>query len=146
MKRWLLIALLIGACGEDQQPEEAIAFWDEIQAADYRSWTRAPGHEERLPSRAAHGDSVDVFINDVIVAALADETTSEWPVGSIIVKDGYDGDDLKFVAGMEKLPSGEWFWVEYNGEGDTLFSGAPTICTGCHEIGDDGVRGFFLPN
>lgn len=141
----VLSSLLLASCGDDQDPEAAAAFWNEIQADDYRSWQRAPNHEERVPSRAAHGDSVDVFINQVVVDALADETTSAWPTGSIIVKDGYDGDDLMFVAGMEKLDSG-WFWVEYNGDGDTLFSGEPTICTGCHRIGDDWVRSFFLPN
>jgi hypothetical protein len=141
----VLSGVLLASCGEDQDPEAAEAFWNQIQTDDYRSWERAPNHEERVPSRAAHGDSVDVFINQVVVDALADETTSSWPTGSIIVKDGYDGDDLMFVAGMEKVDS-VWFWVEYNGDGDTLFSGAPTICTGCHRIGDDWVRSFFLPN
>ena len=142
----LVVTLSLSACGEDQQPAEAVAFWERIQAEDYRSWMVAPGYEERVPSRAAHGDAVDVFINDVVETALADETTNVWPVGSIIVKDGYEGGDLQFIAGMEKLESGEWFWVEYNEDGDTLYSGAPTLCTGCHEIGDDGVRSFFLPN
>lgn len=141
----LVTSLLLASCGEDQDPEAARAFWERIQAEDYRSWPRAPNHEERVPSRSAHGDAVDVFINQIVVDALADETTSFWPTGSIIVKDGYEDDELIFVAGMEKLET-DWFWVEFNGEGDTLFSGAPTICTGCHRIGDDWVRSFFLPN
>jgi hypothetical protein len=45
---------------------------------------------------------------------------------------------------MEKT-DGTWFWAEYDGDGDTLFSGAPEICTGCHAIGDDFVRAFFFP-
>jgi len=145
--RWkLALALaLLFACGDDQDPEGAAIFWDQIQAADYRSWARAPGWEEpRSPSRAAHGDSVDIFVNDVVEGALATPGLREWPVGSVIVKDGYEGGDLCFVAGMEKRDDG-WFWVEYNGDGDTLYSGEPTICTGCHTLGDDFVRGFFLP-
>lgn len=141
----VLSGLLLAACGEDQDPAGAEAFWNAIQAEDYRSWQRAPGYESRVESRSAHGDAVDIFVNQVVVDALAVETTSSWPTGSIIVKDGYEGGDLTFIAGMEKRDSG-WFWVEYNGDGDTLFSGAPTVCTGCHRIGDDWVRGFFLPN
>lgn len=145
MRFVLALALLLCACGEDQDPAGARAFWDRIQAEDYRSWARAPGYPERHPSRAAHGDEVEVFVNEVVVDALATPGIDEWPVGSVIVKDGYDGGDLCFVAGMEKVGPDEWFWVEYGSDGDTLFSGAPAICTGCHAVGDDWVRTFVLP-
>lgn len=133
-------------CGDDQDPEGAAALLTQVQAADYRSWARAPGYETREPSRAAHGDSVDVFINDVVVDALANGVSGNaWPEGSIIVKDGYDGGDLFLIAIMEKRADGEWFWAEYNDGGDSLFSGTPQICLGCHRIGDDWVRSFYFP-
>jgi hypothetical protein len=140
----LALAMLGTACGEDQQPERARDLWARLQAMDYRSFDPAPGYEERAPSRAAHGDEVQVFVNDVVATALAGPPLDEWPEGSLIVKDGYEGGDLCFVAAMEKV-DGEWFWVEYDEDGDTLFSGAPTLCTGCHRLGEDWVRAFFLP-
>ena len=132
------------ACGEDQEPERARALWERIQAEGYRSWDRAPGYESRQPSRAAHGDAVEIFVNDVVATDLAAPPVDAWSDGATIVKDGYDGGDLCLVAVMEKT-DGTWFWAEYDGDGDTLFSGAPEICTGCHAIGDDFVRAFFFP-
>lgn len=141
----LVLVTLAAGCGEDQSPERARELWDRIQDAGYRDWARAPGYEERVRSRAAHGDSVVIYVNDIVVEDLATSPPpSEWSEGSIIVKDGFDGGDLSLVAVMEKR-GGEWFWAEYDDEGDTLFSGAPDLCTGCHAIGDDFVRGFFLP-
>ena len=138
------MALLVG-CGEDQEPERARAFWDRIQTEDYRSWERAPGYPERSPSRAAHGDMVDIYVNEVVTQDLASPTRlDEWSDGAVIVKDGYEDGELCFVAAMSK-EDGEWFWVEYDGEGDTLYSGQPNLCTGCHSLGDDSVRAFFLP-
>ena len=148
MRRALVFALAVlggVACGEDQEPERARALWDRIQAESYRSWDRAPGYETRQPSRAAHGEDVEIFVNDVVAMDLgAMPAVREWSDGATIVKDGYDGDDLCLVAVMEKN-DGEWFFAEYDGEGDTLFSGTPEICTGCHAIGDDFVRAFFFP-
>lgn len=148
MRAVLLLCLLgvtVSGCTEDLDPEGARQFWNNY-SGEYRNWQRAPGYESRVASRAAHGDAVDIFVNDVVVQALENNETSVWPVGSVIIKDGYEGDELNFIAGMEKRDDGTWFWVEYNGDGDTLFSGDPEICTGCHSIGDDWVRGFFLPN
>lgn len=146
--RWLLAWVWVVAaagCGDDQDPARARAVWDRIHADGYRAWQRAPGYEGREPSRAAHGEAVEIFVNDVVAADLASTTPiRQWSEGAVIVKDGYDGGDLVLVAVMEKS-GGEWFWAEYDEDGDTLFSGAPDLCTGCHRIGDDFVRAFFFP-
>lgn len=139
------MALLTTACGDDQEPERARRLWERIQAEGYRDWAPAPGYEERVPSRAAHGDAVAIYVNDVVEADLAMvPPVRAWSDGAIIVKDGFDGSDLSLVAVMEKT-DGEWFWAEYDDDGCSLFSGAPDLCTGCHAIGDDFVRGFFFP-
>ncbi len=152
--RWLLpvlIFLLLAACRESTAPEEATALWNELQAANYRAnWDTAPGFETRQPSRAAHDEEVQIFVNPVGQAVLeAQSELTEWPVGTIVVKDGYGGDEVSLVAVMRKDETGtapdSWFWAEYTGDGDVLFSGTPTICTGCHRIGDNFVRGFFFP-
>jgi hypothetical protein len=70
---------------------------------------------------------------------------AEWPVGSLIVKDGYSNDgELELVAAMEKREGG-WFWAEWDGKGSAKYSGSPDICTDCHSRGADFVRAFSLP-
>ena len=147
----LLTLLALTGCRESTEPEEANRLWLDLIQADYRTnWMPAPGFESRVPSRAAHDDEVQIFVNPDVQNVLDTSTAiEEWPVGSIVVKDGYGGNDISLVAAMEKTRRGTepdtWFWAEYTGDGDVLFSGTPTICTGCHQIGDDFIRGFFFP-
>ncbi|AKT36027.1 hypothetical protein [Chondromyces crocatus] len=140
----LSVALGTGGCGDDQDPEGAAALWSRIHEADYRSWPRAPGYEARRPSDAPHSDAVEIFINSVVAEALAGEAIASWPEGSLLVKDGYDDDGLDIVAAMEKR-QGVWFWAEWNAEGDSIYSGDPDTCTGCHQSGADMVRAFSFP-
>lgn len=138
-------ALLAAAGCRNQDEDGAIALWESFQDADYRAWTRAPGFPGVTPSSASHGDAVEIFVNDVIAEALAaGEPLSEWPDGALIVKDGFRDGEPHIVAAMEKRGD-EWFWAEYEPDGEVLFSGSPGICTRCHDAGDDYVRAFPLP-
>ena len=138
-------AILLAGCGDDQDPSGASALWARIHAESYREWTRAPGYATRQPSQAAHGNAVEIFVNDVGAAAIAaGRPLAAWPEGTVIVKDGYDGAALDIVAAMEKRKDG-WFWVEWNGTGDSKFSGKPATCIDCHARGQDQVRAFPLP-
>ncbi|HEY0135086.1 MAG TPA: hypothetical protein VGB85_13450, partial [Nannocystis sp.] len=57
------------ACGnEDEAGAEAL--WDQVHADDYASWPHPPGYTERAPS-SSHGNEMEMFINDVLVAAFA---------------------------------------------------------------------------
>jgi hypothetical protein len=139
-----LLAIAAGGCGDDQDPEGAAELWDRIHAEDYRSWQRAPGYETRRDSDAPHSEAVDIYVNDVIAGALADEASiTAWPTGSLIVKDGFDG-ELELVAAMEKRQDG-WYWAEWDDEGASDYSGKPDVCTGCHQSGADYVRAFGFP-
>lgn len=142
----LAIATLVGfGCGDDQDPEGARELLARVRAADYRSWERAPGFEVRTASRAAHGDEVDIFVDEVLAAALAEPTLDEWPVGSIVVKDGYtDRRGLEYIAILEKRESG-WFYAEFDDDGDPSYSGRPELCVSCHQLGDDSIRAFYFP-
>ncbi len=60
------------------------------------------------------------------------------------MKDGFDGADLELVAAMEKRDDG-WFWVEWDGSGESVYSGKPDVCIDCHASGSDGIRAFSLP-
>jgi len=139
------MVLALPACGDDMDPEGARSLWGRLTAEGFRSWDRAPGYETSRPSRAAHGDEVIVYVNDVVADALDAETRLDgWPVGSIVAKDGITDGEVCLVAAMEKRDDG-WFWAEWDPEGDSIYSGAPDLCTGCHRIGDDWVRAFYLP-
>ncbi|MCB9637445.1 MAG: hypothetical protein H6728_10065 [Myxococcales bacterium] len=119
--------------------------WIWLQQQNYRAWTRAPGYATRQTSNAPHGGAVEIFINSPIQQIIDNKTSvTEWPVGSIIVKDGYNSANLSLVAYMEKRSNG-WLWFEWNGSGTILYQGQPSICTGCHSSGADYVRAFSFP-
>lgn len=133
------------ACRQNDDISGAEELLAQVQSEDYRSWSRAPGYAERRPTSAPHSDNVEIFINDVVGSALDDADLVEWPVGSIVAKDGYDDDGaLQLISLMEKREDG-WYWAEYDAEGTPLYSGKPGICLDCHESGSDYVRAFPLP-
>lgn len=144
-----LCVLAIAACADEQDknqdPVGADELWDEIQMDQYRQWERAPGYDEARESNAPHGMSVEIYVNDVIAHTLAvEKNVTQWPTGSVIVKDGFDDGELKLVAVMEKRVDG-WFWAEYDAQGGVDFSGRPSVCVDCHASGADAVRAFAFP-
>lgn len=146
LQAFRLAAPLVCACTDNQDPGGARQLWNEIHELDYHSWQRAPGYDDRRPSNAPHSDAVEIFVNDIVAAAVGStQPLTSWPVGSLIVKDGWDGDDLELVAVMQKREQG-WYWAEYDSEGSAAFSGTPSLCTDCHSAGQDLVRAFPLPS
>lgn len=144
----LAVGSLIG-CRQNDDPEGARQLYAKVtEGAGYRAWARAPGFPSRKPSFTAHQDAVEIFVNEAIANALAGPAlVRSWPVGSIVVKEGYDGDDLALVAIMEKRDDG-WFWVETDGDGEPLYSGRPDVCIDCHDnraAHSDWLYSFELP-
>ncbi len=137
-------ALALLGCGDNQDPAGADELWTRIHDDKYTSWATAPGYETKQPSAAPHGDEVIIYVNDVVAASLGSGPITEWPVDSLIVKDGYDGGELSLVAAMEKRADG-WYWAEWSADGSAKFSGKPEICTDCHASGADSVRAFGFP-
>lgn len=150
MRRWMLPLALLGAlvgCKDNQDPDGADALWDRIHTEGYRTWARAPGYATRKASFTAHARAVDIYVNPTIAQALeAQAPLRAWPEGSMVVKDGFSKDgDLAIVAVMEKRSDG-WYWVEFDGEGEPLFSGRPRVCIDCHaRSAHDFTWGFGLP-
>lgn len=135
---------MLAACGDNQDDAGARQLLSRVRTEGYRGWQRAPGWESRRPSRAPHGDSVDIYVNDRVSETLAsDESIGAWPEGSTIVKDGFDGSELELIAIMDKRNDG-WYWAEYDGDGDPIYSGHPETCTDCHASGSDFVKAFSL--
>ena len=135
------VALGLTACTDNEDPESAAVVWELIHVEGYRAWERAPGYPGRHPSNAPHGGSVEIFVNDTVAHALAADAGQSWPVGSLIVKDGFEDGDLALIAVMHKRVDG-WFWAEYDAEGNPAYSGTPELCIDCHASGDDSVRAF----
>lgn len=144
----IVLALAATGCGDDQAPDEAAALYDRILNEDYRSFQTAPGYDSPQESSAPHSDRTQIFVNGTVAAVLdAGEPITSWPVGSLIVKDGFDSDDEHaLIAVMDKRDDG-WFWAEYldPASSESKYSGKPDLCTGCHEAGDDFVQGFAFP-
>lgn len=129
---------------------------DEIQDDNYReTYARAPGFEDGRVSAMGgpHGAFIDLYINEVVREAIAEatetgEAPTQWPEGSVIVKDGWsamEGGDYEYLSFMERRGGG-WFWGEYK-RGERLVSAGENddTCTGCHAAGEDQVRAFGLP-
>ncbi len=147
----VVVALALGAglaCGQDDDPEGARILWEKVNAGPgFPSWQRAPGFATRKPSFTAHANAVEVFVSPEIGAVLGRRLVTEWPVGSIVVKEGFSGSSRKLVAIMEKRTDG-WFWAEYDDAGSPLFSGRPSVCVDCHDNRksySDWVYSFELP-
>ena len=130
-----LAAILVGAlaCGQDDDPQGARVLFEKVSAGPgFQSWRRAPGYPTRKPSFTSHSNAVEIFVNDEIAKVLDAKRVLEWPVGSIVVKEGFSGSSRKLVAIMEKRSDG-WFWAEYKDDGSPLFSGRPSVCIDCHD-------------
>lgn len=141
----IAVATLVAGCGDDQEPAKARALWERIHAENYRNWAPVAGYQSPRNTRAPHSSEVLIFANAILdQAATSPGPLSQWPVGSLAVKRGSDDGELEIVAAMEKRDDG-WFYVEWNEDGDSLYSGRPKICTGCHYIGEDELRALFLP-
>lgn len=143
----LVLASGLVACRQNDDPSAAAELLARVTAADYRSWERAPGYEKRRPAASPHSDAVEIFVSDEVATTLAGPAGAKaWPIGSLIVKEGFETDGTHaLTAIMEKRDDG-WFWAEYDAEtGEPKYSGAPKICTDCHASVDDFVRAFRLP-
>ncbi|HSO33323.1 MAG TPA: hypothetical protein VLT33_12405 [Labilithrix sp.] len=145
------VAVLVAAalaCGQDDDPEGARVLWEKVNAGPgFQSWQRAPGFPTRKPSFTAHANAVEIFVSPEVGGVLGTKLVTEWPVGSIVVKEGYSGSSRRLVAIMEKRSDG-WFWAEYDGGGTVKYSGRPAICIDCHDNRksySDWVYSFELP-
>ncbi len=141
----LLPVLLLGCRNMDRDGAEAL--WDEVHEYAYRTWQRAPGYPTRTASSTSHGNMVDIYVNDILADTLASgEALTAWPEGSVIVKDGFKGDDPLLVAIMEMRDDG-WYFAEYEPDGHIDFSGRPRTCLKCHgdDTGAAGVLAFAFP-
>jgi len=143
MRLAALTIMVVGltSCGDNQDSEGAAALWSRLQSSGYRTtYPRPAGYEQRKPSKTAHGDEVEIFVNTVARDTLQrSPPPTTMPVGALIVKDIYKRGTLELVAAMEKRFDG-WYWAEWDSSGRALYSGRPGLCIDCHRRGEDFIR------
>ncbi|HFE45865.1 MAG TPA: hypothetical protein ENJ18_10315 [Nannocystis exedens] len=146
----IAVAPLMGAC--DRDVDAGAELLQDLESADYRnSYTRAPGWGRRLQGESPHGGWVDIYINDVMVDAIADNVPlATWPVGSRVVIEGWanEGSEVReFLAVMSKpVATDTWYWAEWGADDVLVYSGEDIVhCMKCHDAGEDDVRAFDLP-
>ena len=155
--RSLPLPLLLGlalACGPSSTVDEGTGVVQQLDTSEagitafvregrYKSWlAEASVHETRAP----HGSKVRVFFNDTVVQSLRAGNATH-PVGSILVKELYEGDgktlrghalDVKISEG-----SGKDTWIFYEGFGpdysSNYYGRGHSTCHGCHASGTDYV-------
>ena len=140
--------LAAAACGGGEEGElspanraKAEQLLADLQSQDYHTFTRAPGWEtpRQQGTTTHHGAYLDVYINDVLAQSVAGGGTAPWPVGSILIKDGWsdaDGTMLFGIAAARK-EAGGWFGAEYAPDGTVREAGLNFgECLGCHGDGD----------
>ena len=85
-------------------------------------------------------------MNEQVARTLAGPSVSEWPVGSKIVKDGFDKSGRQVVTAYMHKTSEGWFFAEWRENGDLIRSGLKVpACAACHARGTDSTRSFKLP-
>ncbi len=146
----ILVAPWISACDRDE--DGGAALLQEIESADYRNaWARAPGWGRRLRGTSPHGTWVDVYINDAMADAIADNVPLDaWPVESQVIVEGWateDATEREFLVVMSKPTALDtWYWAEWGKEEALIYAGEDiSHCLRCHDGGEDQVRAFGLP-
>jgi len=135
------ITLSIHSCKKDEKDTDADeALYNEVKASGYTYYQN--GVTLAAAAASPHG-SFKLRFNSVAHAAL--DSTGElpvgsgFPIGSIIVKEVYNGSSLHLYAVMKKDPSNEnagsgWLWAELNTDGSTQHSVGKKGdgCVSCH--------------
>jgi hypothetical protein len=119
----------------------------QLHSANYRTFARAPGWPSRRSGTTQHhGAYLDVYVNSALEAAVTANGTAPWPIGSIIVKDGWGdaaGTQAFMLSAARKDAQGVWFGAEYSPSGAVLSAGHNFAeCQGCHGPAKDFTLSF----
>lgn len=143
-----LAALALYGCGDESAEASADraaqALLDEVRD-DYAEWPTMPGFEARRASASPHGNAVEIYINGVLDEALTDafeadgqDASGPWPIDSMVVKLGYDGDTLITRSLLHKTPDG-WFYALFRADDAIVSAGREIYCVDCHDDGRDAL-------
>ena len=150
IKKKILLFVLLLSCSEKEMTLDekmAVGVWDEING--YKSWTQPGNFSGIQESNSAHGNYVQIWLNEISSEFLHDTTAGEiMPSGSIIIKEAYSnilGEYTTGITVMKKITDydpthNDWFWVSYKFNGSLAGkNGAEEFCYSCHHSGKDYV-------
>jgi hypothetical protein len=123
-----------------------------LAAGTYKSWVHdAAPRANGSPGSPIHGNSLQVYFNDLAVTAFNDAAAAGSPEvvpspGAMIVKELYDeltGTRVGTAASITPDTSGKWYYYCTDGDTDLCFSGgaenpvydgatADSSCNNCH--------------
>lgn len=132
---WLLAGLGCTADSREAAADrEAVDLLGQARAAVYVDWAEMPGFDPTAPSISPHGQTSSIYLNRVLAEAIADGPP--WPVGSVVVKDGWADGDVLVRALMRKDEAG-WFYALFDADDRIVAAGVPNHCLDCHDDGRD---------
>ncbi len=108
-----------------------------MEENNYKNWELWPGTGELDPGKGPHGDQITIYVSDSAFSAI-EEKAGVMPEGSTVLKEGYDSDgELREVVVMHKVEGfdpehNDWFWLEYDAEGEIIAEGKVLSCYNCH--------------
>ncbi|MFO8128463.1 MAG: cytochrome P460 family protein [Bacteroidales bacterium] len=119
----------------EAEPE---AFLNHIMEANpYTEWDFWPGYEGMYEGQSPHGDYLKLYVNEIATLALVDEK-DKMPLSSIIIKENYNKNkEVVAITAMYKVDgynpeAGDWWWVKYGKDNETVASGKVQSCIDCH--------------
>lgn len=149
-----LVLLLASSCASDSHEASesdrrtAEILLGELQTQNYRAFATAPGWESphKKGSTQHHGGFLDVYVNRTLADAISRGNSAPWPVGAIVVKDGWNdgsGTQAFQTAILKKTGNGVWFGAELTPSGTVIEAGSHVEeCNGCHNRGSDYLLSF----
>lgn len=131
---------------EGAVPKSEDVYRDLIAPTTYRSWATAPGFSKMKPGTGPHGARIQVFVNETGKKALDGPSIRRWPVGTVIVKDGFVKSGRQIITAYMRKTRDGWYYAEWNVSGKLIADGLEEKgCAACHRRGEDYVRSFDLP-
>ncbi len=133
----LLLFLALSSCGPAVVTSELMEMTNLARTGAHRSWA---GEEAPHRSAGPHA-TVRTFANEPLITSLRAGADTH-PIGSITIKELFDGEKLTGYAIDWKGDDGEWRFFEgfEPALNDYFYTGTDNGCAGCHRPGKD----FFL--
>ncbi len=149
----ICMGLLIISCTSASEvsslrpPPEPNELWTYItRTSDYTLWRHWPGYEGKFRGTTLRGAWIELYANEEAIEA-AEAGKETMPYGAIIVKENYarDRETLLSVTPMYKVrgydaKASDWFWAEFDPEGNTRAGGRVQSCIRCHEASPHDFR------
>ncbi len=107
-----------------------------IGQSPYKTWDMWPGKGKMYEGTEPHGSLLTTYVNDIALKSI--KKLNGMANNSIVVKENYSPDKkLVAITVMYKVKgfnaeTGDWYWVKYGPDYDTIAEGNVKGCIACH--------------